>query len=526
MSTDERPYAAVGAGLRRVITRTSDHPRDHGWRSAVPGVVCAGMLALLLRVPFVGRAPFPDEAGFLIVAREWNPGGPSLYGELWVDRPPLLLLFWRAADLLGGVEAARWMACLVVVAVVVAAGWSGWLVGARRGAHWAAFTAAGLVSTPLLATHSVNGELLAAPLVMLSCALTLTVVRRGLSPRSRATVALLAGTTAVGAMLIKQNFVDGVVFAAVLVGVAGVRGELSWSRAGRILGWGMLGCLLPLLVTVGWIASDGRDVADLWYVLYGFRVDAAQVIASQSLAAPADRLWRLALVALISGVLLVSFRYAAAFRRLVRGDIALSSAIAAMLGTGCLAVLAGGSYWLHYLIGLAPALALASAQLTLRTPIGPSSRLVMSSVVVSAIVAPVVAVSTGAFASGSTETSVTSYLRGAARDADTAVIAYGHANVLEEAGLRPGYRYLWSLPMRVRDPELNVLVSRLSGPARPTWFVEWEYINSWDIDGEGRLSRAVERNYREVASVCDVTIYLREGDDRTLPEPDPADCSE
>src|SRR5688500_8515483 len=64
-------------------------------------VTLAVGLALLLRAPNVGDLAFPDEAGLLIVAQHWHGGGANLYGTLFVDRPPLLLLFYDLADSLG-----------------------------------------------------------------------------------------------------------------------------------------------------------------------------------------------------------------------------------------------------------------------------------------------------------------------------------------------------------------------------------------------------------------------------------------
>lgn len=519
---------AHSAKVRRKLARAAGpSTRPPGWRSAVPGVVFAATLAVLLRVPFVGRPAFPDEAGFLLVAQRWHSGGSALYGDLWLDRPPLLMLFWRAADLLGGVEAARWLGCLLVVAVVVASGWSGWLIGARRGAHWAAFTASALISTPLLATHAINGELLAAPFVVISCALSLTVVRRPFPAPARAVIALLAGAVGVGAVLVKQNFVDGLVFAVVLVTVAAARRELAWPKAGRILGWGALGALVPVFCTAWWVVSSGHGLDEFWYALYGFRSDAMQVIASQSLTAPTERLWRLVGVGLISGVLVLSLRYFAKARRLFRSDTSLSAAIVAMLALGYLAMLAGGSYWLHYLIGLVPALALVSGHLALRTPDRPFSRAALAVVVASAVVTPVAGVAGGVLAADTTERTVKDYLRGARHGGDSAVVAYGHANVVEEAGLEPGYRYLWSLPMRVLDPDLSLLTSTPSGADGPTWFVRWEPLDSWDIDSDGRLRATVDRHYREVAAVCEVRIYLRHDVSRESPEPSaPASCTD
>lgn len=513
-------------GAARIRAAVADQSAGRrGLRSAAPGVLCAAALAVLLRVPFIGRAAFPDESGLLMVARRWESNGTALYGDLWIDRPPLLLLFWRLADMLGGVEAARWLGCLLVVSLVISAGWAGWLIGARVGAQWAAFTAAALVSTPLLATHEINGELIAAPLVMASCALTLTVFYRSPSIPLQATIAAAAGFTGMCALLVKQNFVDALVFAAVLLVVAWIRQELTWMRVRRIIGYGTVGAFIPAGVTAWWTLNSGHTLGDLWYALYGFRSDAMHAIATQSLSAPTDRLVRLIGVGLISGVVLVGLRYLTRVRTLLRTDAALTSAITAMLVVGTIAILAGGSFWLHYLIGVIPALALVGAHLGARTSQQWPSRAAIGVVIVSAVVTPVVSVTTGALADDSTETTVKEYLREAKDHRDTAVVGYGHANVIEAAGLDPGYRYLWSLPMRVLDPDLDRLVGRLAGSDAPTWYVQWEPVNSWNIDRNGDLGSAVRKHYREVASVCEVTIHLHEGETRQLPSPpDPVDC--
>jgi hypothetical protein len=57
-------------------------------------VVLTVLVGLLLRLPFTCRPAYPDEAGYLLVARHWRSGGPWLYGMLWVDRPPLLWGMW------------------------------------------------------------------------------------------------------------------------------------------------------------------------------------------------------------------------------------------------------------------------------------------------------------------------------------------------------------------------------------------------------------------------------------------------
>src|SRR6476646_1707873 len=88
-------------------------------------VALAVVLVTVLRLPFLHRFPYPDEAGMLIVAANWHEGGTNLYGTLFVDRPPLLLLFYKTADILGGVDAARLMGLVAAAVAVVVAGWIG-----------------------------------------------------------------------------------------------------------------------------------------------------------------------------------------------------------------------------------------------------------------------------------------------------------------------------------------------------------------------------------------------------------------
>ena len=49
--------------------------------------------------------------------------------------------------------------------------------------------------------------------------------------------------------------------------------------------------------------------------------------------------------------------------------------------------------------------------------------------------------------------------------ADSIVVTYTHPNVVDASGLRPGYPYVWSLPIRVLDPHLALLTSSLDSPA-------------------------------------------------------------
>lgn len=480
------------------------------------GVVAAALLSAALRIPFVAAPAHPDEGGYLIAAQHWHGGGAQLYGSFFVDRPPLLMLFWRAVYADGGILTARWAACLLVAVLVICAGWAGQLIGGDRGAVWSALTAAALASSPLLGAQEVDGELLAVPLVMASCAMALMAVRCP-HPGAQARWAALVGVTGAGAVLMKQNFFDALVFALVLIVTSALTGSLPRRTAARLLGWGAAGAAAAATVTLIWAATTVPGLSGLWYAMYGFRSSANQVIFSHSLTAPLSRLVGLVVAGITSGAFVVVVLYVALSWSRVRRRDPVSVAVLAMLLVGLVGVGLGASYWTHYLIGLIPVLALAAGTFGERTlPIRRLASAAVAFVVVSAV-------ATGAAATARTsptdltERSLERVLAGASHRSDSLVITYGHANVLETSGLKPGYPYLWSLPTRTLDPRLHKLIRNLSGPSAPTWLVEWEDFNSWGIDPGGRLASLVGRRYHQVASVCDVELYLHNHVHRALP---------
>jgi hypothetical protein len=73
----------------------------------------------------------PDEAGFLLVARNWHPEANSPYGRYWVDRPPELIAFVRLSDSIGGAYFLRFVAALLCAALVVVAARTAYLLVGR-----------------------------------------------------------------------------------------------------------------------------------------------------------------------------------------------------------------------------------------------------------------------------------------------------------------------------------------------------------------------------------------------------------
>ncbi|HZK37095.1 MAG TPA: hypothetical protein VFC57_09130, partial [Aeromicrobium sp.] len=85
------------------------------------------------------------------------------------------------------------------------------------------------------------------------------------------------------------------------------------------------------------------------------------------------------------------------------------------------------------------------------------------------------------------------------------------------------YPYAWSLPVRTLDPQLHLLTQTVEGPNAPTWIVEWQNFNTWRLDPQHTFAHLVSDHYRQVATVCGLPVWLRDGTLRSVPPP-PADC--
>ena len=464
-------------------------------------VVVVALVAGLVRLPLLTRPASPDEGGLLLVASQWQPGH-SLYGNYWVDRPPLLLDVFVIAHGLGGLVALRLLGVVAVVASVVLAG----VVG--RQAHpgrLAPLTAAGLAAVLLcqarFGVFEVDGELLGVPVLLAGFALTLAAAR---APSASAAALRLAGAggSAAAALLIKQNQADVAILLA--VGLLTFLRTAPLRSARALLAVIAGGATVTSLVLAG-AAARGTHLAGLWEAVVTFRFQASHVIATSASAATTDRLHHLLFAALVSGLPLLLIGWLTALpAHPHRGELDLRWASAAVLGWEAFAVLGGGSYWSHYLIGLVPGLVLADA--VRRT--APVALAV-------AAVACVVSLVPMLGHPGQAPLPEVTWLRDRVHPGDTAVVAYGHPNVLQATGLNSPYSELWSLPVRVRDPHLTELSTLLFSSSRPDWIVTGP---DGDLAGWGISDLSAEvpfrAFYREVAYLGDTRIYLLRSDSR------------
>ena len=474
----------------------------------------AALAAFLSRFPSLLWPLRPDEAGFLLVARSWNPEPDSVYGHYWVDRPPPVIWLIKASDALIGPYAHRFVAAvgcaLLVLAAAAAARELACRVGgvepavAARAASWTAVATAALVANAEIDAVAAKGELFGIPLVMAGCWLALRAVRR-----SAPTDAFVAGLLSMTAVGMKQSIVGGLVFGGVLLVGSALARQLPWRDAVRCAAAATAGAAVPVAVVVGWALWVGVRLETLWYVVVTFRSDASAVIASQNADGATGRIWVLLLVFLGTGMALLLLWFVVRLRDLVRHDAVATLAVAAMVVVDLVAAAASGSFWLPYLFVPIPGLALALALLlSADAPRWQERRAKLSRIAVGlVVVASALSLVgwTAHWARGAVPVEVRTgrALADAARPGDRVLVYGGRADIQWASGATSPYPYLWSLPMRTLDPGLVDLDGVLNGANPPTWFVEATYVNRWSELGTRPIERSLISKYTFVRTACE-----------------------
>ncbi|MFJ9389531.1 hypothetical protein ACIRON_11965 [Nocardioides sp. NPDC101246] len=476
----------------------------------------AALMATAAWLPFLHRPLTADESGFLLVAQQWRPGH-SLYGDYWVDRPPLLIWLFALADHLGavhvtaaGAATAPGLKLIGAVASGTSVALAGLLAALVSPGHRTArvatvLVAAALLSSPLLGMPGVDGELLALPFVLLGLVCAVTAMRGTWGWR---TVALAGGAGACGmaAALVKQNVIDVFVFTLVLVAVSHRQVPRSWGRIGAVVAGAVL--LLGTALAAAW--ARGTSAPGLWGAVVTFRAHASEMIDSSASAATAERGALLAAAFLGSGAAVVLVTAAAVV--LVRRTPLTWPAIA-VTGWEVFAIGMGGSYWLHYLIGLVPGLVLLVA---IARP-GPRAGWALRCAVVYAVAS---AVAVWAFhvvipPPVSPEVEVSAYVREHAHPSDGLVVGFGDPQIIAASGLTSPYENLWSLPVRVRDPHLAGLRSVMSGGSAPQWIVvDGDSLDSWGLEAED-AQQYLLRHYVERARYDNWHVWQRRDPERS-----------
>ena len=475
-----------------------------GMRRRGPAVVAftAAALAVAAWLPFLGTPLMPDEAGLFIIGEQWGTGR-SLYGDYWVDRPPLIIWMYAliapfvtighnpdgafsvAIKLAGGAVAAVSVLLSYVLAKRVAPD-SGWT-------HCAApVLTLALVSSPLLGMPSTNGELLAIPFVFAGVALLVPALVRP-NDRLAPWAGLAAGACAMAAVMVKQNFVDVFVFAFVAFVVLALRGE-KWRLTCVTFA---AGSLVTLVAIIGSAVLRGSSLPGLWEAIVAFRFHASALIGTEISETRAERIGILVAAFVVSGAaaalaVTVPMVLGTKGRKHPRTGVFAVPAVA-MAGWEIAAVALGGSYWLHYLTGLVPGvvvLVILAGTLDRR-------RLLLTACVAVGTIA-----NAGVWAHRVTDpphtgedARVGAYLRQHSSPGDSLLVGFGHSNVYVDAEMRGPYPYMWSLPNRVRDPKLHLAERVLSSSNAPNWVTMHDQTVVFWSEAGRETRRLVKENY-------------------------------
>jgi hypothetical protein len=483
------------------------------------------LLAILVvvasRLPFLRLPLSRDEAGFLVLGHDWltsagnaatsMPAG-TLYGDYWVDRPPLLLLLFRLGDLLGGAVGLRILGTAAAVVVVLCTALAARRIGGPRAYAATAVAAALLLAIPLNGTGVVNGELIASPFVAVG-------LWAWIRPSRPVIGGVVAGAAAVSAVLVKQSFIDVFVFVAVFELLRG----LALTRA-RLLTWlgFVLGAALVAVTVLGFAMANGTSLSALYDAMLTFRIEARSAAGLQP---NTDARERLMAIAVVAGGLVPILGYAAWRLRAIRTspDRAVVLALLVVIAYDVVAIVFGGGYWSHYLVqpilpvAILAGIGVAALPAGARWPRAWTGLVVVLAIValgsnVARVLKPVDAPGVGAGA----------VIGVSAEPGDTIMALYGDPSIVRASGLTSPYPYLWTLPIRVRDPQLGLVDEVLSGADAPTWIVLTKQVGAWGLHVPHLEQVFVER-YVLVRRACGMRIYLRADVVRTVDD-GPASC--
>jgi 4-amino-4-deoxy-L-arabinose transferase-like glycosyltransferase len=491
-------------------TRTHDLQAQHRCR-AIWLILAAGVLALVVRLPFVFSGLSVDEGGYAYVAQRWSRGD-KLYSGVWLDRPQGLLLTYRA---LLWINDSGWT---IRVGMMI----SGALVsmflgviglnlstqrphGDRTGVA-AAFIYAIVGVAPHLEGMTLNGELLASVPATGSIAAIL-IWRKGRT----SSWLLVAGVAAGMAMTMKQSGIDGL--AVGLAVVLTTRGARIRCVSGFLAGFAV-----PIAACIfhGWYLGLSR----YWAALAGYQIHAIltgyQIHAMTSPSSNRSARWNelthyLGGLAIDLAVLVLTA--CVGFRVLGRCGRIIA---ATWLMSGIIGINLGGSYWPHYYMQVLPSLSfLAAVAYASFAP--PSARTVTAVLLVLPTMLWMISI---AVMSPRQRHQTVPYDALAIRDRHIARVIDAQTTsdqriyvLVSDAPLyflaqrRASYPYLWGKPIQKIPSAVPLLQTMLESKGRPTLVIMATPLPN-TVDPSGRIGLDLATYYHPV-SMVDGTLILR-----------------
>lgn len=484
-------------------------------------VLLAGLFATIGHLVLLNAVSGSDEGGFALVARFENLPGPNLYGNLFVDRPPLLFAVFDLANTLGR-YGDRIVGTVVALIVVFTCARTAFLLAEHVAARWTAWIVAGLTSSPLLLAYQLNGEIIAACLVSISIWAFLEA--RTLTERRSAwtvPIGMLAGAAGLSALLVKQNFGDAIAFVMAFGFVEIVRTK---NLNTQVLAAYIMGALAPATWAILW-ARDHHGVGALFYAMYGVRFDASGSLTSAHFWRDFPNLLGRIGASIFSGLVPITVAVLVASRRRLGRVTSAAAGYLAAIVIELIGIIGGGTFAPHYYIALIPTLSVAAGVLIARGATDRQHLRRLLAVKVTAILAVASTLVTGpgwavAVPQVASPAAVTaSWLQAAARPTDTVVVPFTNADVITQSGLRPAYPYNWALLTRTRDPLLVLFRQTLTGRNPPTWIVVWDTQGDVGLEAAPAWAWILLKRYQYLGMLCGHQVWLLNGHHSRIPLP-------
>ena len=502
--------AVVKAHRRRrdaVGGRAVEHRRTWKW------IGVGALLSVLMRLRMFWSPVTVDEGGYLAIARAWAHG-KVLYRDVWVDRPQGLLVLFRTWDWLSGgsTSSIRIMAMLFGVVLVAATAVTVRELFSDVAARWAAIICGVVSASPVLEGHTANGELLSGAM----SAAGLAVAAIGLSKPRPLRWFFGSGVLAGVALSLKQSGFDGLLALGAWLFVGAIAMPRTRRTALRYLGAlaAGLSSVLAVLMIHGALTGWSR----WWTAVAGYRLRVQSGFASAEWSNLvrtfpfAAAVLGAGAVAAVAGAACV---IGGARRRSSTRLPARSLLLVVWVFTAAAAFFIGGGYWRHYwLLLAAPISALASVALSRIHKLTP--------IVLTAIVAPCLAISMWVFVASSQTINVRAtddrrspidqlvgqWFISHRHSGDNMYVMCSSAAVYADAHQDPGYPYLWNTEVHQGPNSQRLLVAYLLDTRRAPRYIA-QYQSPSSCDSSGRVKRIMRREYHRITTVAYVGIFER-----------------
>ncbi|MBC7460439.1 MAG: hypothetical protein H7287_03665 [Thermoleophilia bacterium] len=511
--TATSPPRTSGVTKRNDAVHTPTRDGARARRTAIIWTLASIVVAWALRAPYLGLPLRLDEGGLALVGRAFVQAGGhangSMYGGLWIDRPPLLIALYGGAEHLGGAMGVRLLgfvgatATIALVAAIVAR------IGSLRAVPYACGVAVALTSSPRLSGSFAYPELLASAV---TAGVALLVVRQLTSSRVVVTSWLAAGALALMALLLKQSFLDGLAVGFVGACIAARRATWRCTLLPFLAGVGMVAA-----ATAAWTVTIGPGVRPLIYAMFGFRIDAAHALEASPIPMSV-RFDHLAAAAVDAALpMLLPCAIVAVVLLVRRRQSGVAVVVATWLGAGIVGVLGGGYYWSHYMLQLVPVLAVLSG-VTIQA-IG--SHRMRAGVVVATlgflfVVTVPDAIRRGGQLHQVPVTSAAAIVAENRAPSDTMLVTYSRANLAYYTHVRPAFPYQWSLMYSAIPGVEQRLQALLGSPTRPTWIIGWQPARTFGLDRHGTTAALIDSHYHAVGRTCGHDVLIRDDDARVV----------